>query len=235
MISLTHYTHEIDTLKKILDYGFAYVPNKRGLISDFLPNHNFEEREPQQFGMISFTGLPLINAKKHKNDFGKYGVIVSNEWANSHNIQKVIYIDNKGPVFESLQNLFKQGYDDLIHKSMLREKEVSEMSFTNKERAKIAGGYIYSNLMQLYEYMEPIHNSYQQEWRITHPSPYYGYAKTKEEIIQNVSPPKNWAKILNVLPVKPKDISGFVCPEKDMAVLQNILKPEIKSVRIDTY
>lgn len=124
MISITHYTHEIETLKKILDNGFAYVPNKRGLIADFLPHHNFEEREPQQFGMISFTDLPSVKAIRHRDDFGSYGVLVSKEWANSHNIQKVIYIDNKGPIFESLQKLFNQGYDDLIHKSMVREKEV---------------------------------------------------------------------------------------------------------------
>jgi len=49
---LTHYTRTIEAVANILTHGFAWVPNKRKLIQNFVPHHNFSGREPQQFGMI---------------------------------------------------------------------------------------------------------------------------------------------------------------------------------------
>lgn len=234
-IQLTHYTQEIGTIEKILKNGFAYVPNKRDLISDFLPSHDFSKREPQQFGMVSFTELSPSQAKEHRKAFGNYGILVSTEWAVFHQIQKVLYIGNDGPIYDCLCNLFQVAYEELNQKSLAREGEVTEMAYTNKIRAAIAGGYIYSNLLQLYEYIEPIKNSYQQEWRIIPPKPYYGYAETKAEIIRNVSPPKGWAQFLNVLPIKPEDIIGFVCPGSKQNDFKKLLQSEFSRKPIDIF
>jgi len=175
-MNLTHYTGEIDTIIKILNNGFAWVPNTRGLISDLLPFHNFKKREPQQFGMISFTELPPEGAQGPRQKFGNYGIVVSKEWAFSQNIQKVIYVANNGPLFDALQWIFQYAYNDLIRRSMKREGEISQMIFTNKARAAVADGMLYANLLQIYEYMEPIEHSNQQEWRIVNPSPLYGFS-----------------------------------------------------------
>ena len=234
MIQFTHYTG-IETIEKILRNGFAYVPNKRSLITEFLPLHDFTKREPQQFGMVSFTELSPSQAEDHRKDFGNYGIVVSDKWAVSHKIQKVLYIDNTGPIYDCLRNLFQVAYNELKQKSLAREGEVTEMAYTNKVRAGIAGGYLYSNLLQLYEYMEPIKHLYQQEWRIVHPKPYYGYGETKADIIRNVSPPKGWAQFLNVLPVKPDDIIGFICPENEQDIFKKTIPPEFIRKPIDTY
>jgi hypothetical protein len=168
----THYTSEIETVNKVLNNGFAWVPNTRRLITNLLPFHNFREREPQQFGMISFTDLPPEAAHGPRSAFGNYGIVISQEWASSNNIQKVFYIDSEGSIFEALRSLFKYAYDDLVKKSLNREGEVSQMAFTNKARAAVAGGILYAKLLELYEYMEPIEHSYQQEWRIVYPMPW---------------------------------------------------------------
>ena len=231
----THYTRHIQNINKILTNGFAYIPNKRELISNFLPLHDFSEREPQQFGMISFTELPIGQAQGPRKTFGNYGIVVSKEWAFSQQIQKVLYISLNGPIFHSLYKLFQYSYDELNNKSKLREGEVSSMAFTNKERARIAGGMTYSYLLQLYEYMEPIANSYQHEWRIVHQYPYYGYPKTKKEIIANVSPPKGWATILNVLKIEHQDIDSFICPANEREKLKDVLPLKFQGKAINTF
>lgn len=137
-MGFTHYTSEIETVNRILSDGFAWIPNKRGLIANLLPFHDFKDREPQQFGMISFTELPPEAAHRVRTTFGKYGIVVSQEWASSNNLQKVIYVDSKGPIFETLRWLFQYAYDDLVKKSLNREGEVSQMAFTNKARATVA-------------------------------------------------------------------------------------------------
>lgn len=222
-MSFTHYTGEMTTVQRILENGFVWVDNKRNLISDLLPNRDFIEREPQQFGMISFTELPPERAEGPRLEFGNFGIVVSREWAASHNIQKVWYVAGEGPIFEALRWLFQFAYEDLVKKSMQREEEVSHMAFTNRVRAEIAGGRLYSKLLQLYEYMEPIENSYQHEWRIVHPMPLYGYKNTKQEIIENVSPPKGWAKHVHVLTLTTDDIVGFVCPLNELGAFQELL------------
>lgn len=234
-MGLTHYTAEIETVNKILNNGFAWIPNIRGLIADLLPFHDFKDREPQQFGMISFTDLPPEVAQGPRGKFGNYGTVVSKEWASSKNIQKVIYVDSKGPIFEALRWLFQYAYDDLVKRSLNREGEVSQMIFTNKGRAAVAGGMLYAKLLELYEYVEPIEHSYQQEWRIVHPMPLYGYKETKQEIISNVSPPKGWGKFVHVLTLTPNDVVGFVCPAKERKFLQRALNHRYREKRIYTF
>ncbi|MBA4390236.1 MAG: hypothetical protein C0399_04785 [Syntrophus sp. (in: bacteria)] len=232
MAHLTHYTRSIDTIIKILINGFAWIPNGRDLITHFIPFHDFLSREPQQFGMVSFTELPPENAAPVRHDFGNYGITVSAEWALSQNAQRVLYIDYQGPVFDGFQRLFQYAYGDLICSSQLRTGAVSSMIFTNRAMANITRAFLYGNLLKLYEYMEPSMHSYQQEWRITNPEPLYGFKETKEEIIENVSPPKGWAKILHLLRIESRDVTGFVCPEHEVQLLRNSLSDLYKDKTI---
>lgn len=233
-MKFTHYTGEKETVRKILENGFAWVPNIRSLISDLLLLHDFTTREPQQFGMISFTELPPEVAQGPRRAFGKYGIVVSKEWAFSHSIQKVI-MANEGPIFEAIRWIFQYAYDDLVGSSMKREGEVTQMAFTNKARAAVAGGMLYAKLLEVYEYMEPIEHSYQQEWRIVHPMPLYGYGETKQEIIKNVSPPKGWGKFVHVLRITPNDVVGFVCPVRECSIFQETLDLAYQGKHIYTF
>ncbi|MBI5588823.1 MAG: hypothetical protein HY889_10735, partial [Deltaproteobacteria bacterium] len=155
-------------------------------------------------------------------------------WALSHKAQKVIYTDTTGPISEAFGRLFRQAFEDL--KSKIEDRSQGDkMAFTNKAMSVAYGGRMYSNLLQIYEYMEPIENSYQQEWRIVHPHPYYGYEETKEKIIQAVSPPKGWAKHLNVEKIEPKDVVCFICPAGEENRVRAILPANYKGKSIKTY
>lgn len=233
-IQLTHYTKDIENIRMILENGFAYVPNKRNLIKHFISEYDFTKREPQEFGMISFTELPVEMTKEIRQTFGCFGITIEMEWALSHKAQKVIYMDIIGPIPEAFGRLFQQAFEDLKSKIEARSPG-DKMAFTNKAMAVTYGGRMYSNLLQIYEYMEPIENSYQQEWRIVHPLPYYGYKKSKKEIIQDVSPPRGWGQYLNVLGVKPKDVVCLVCPAGEENRLRAILPDTYKFKAIKTY
>lgn len=83
--------------------------------------------------------------------------------------------------------------------------------------------------------MEPIEHSYQQEWRIVHPMPLYGYKEKKQKIIANASPPKGWGKFMHVLTLTPSDVIGFVCPEKDKEIFQRALNHSYREKQIYTF
>ena len=222
---LTHYTNDINTIVKILNNGFAWMPNQRNLINDFIPFHDFSNQEPQQFGMISLTELSAQNSTKHRNKFGDYGIVLSSDWCLKHNAHKVIYLDRKGPIFDAFKILFTNAYSELSSKIRFPEDEGWRRAYLNKDFAGFIGGFNWSLLLQIYEYMEPIENSYQQEWRIIHPTGIGFDDKSREKIITEVSPPKGWSKLISVLKVSNEDIVGFVCPQKDMKTLINKLHP----------
>lgn len=232
-LRLTHYTGEAAAVPNILSNGFAWVPNCRNLISKLVPAHDFSEREPQQFGMISFTDLTPDEAVEHRKEFRNYGIIVSENWARKHRAQKVLYIDKSGPIFDALSLIFNEGCNDVRSKIRFPNSAMWQMAYTNKAAA-ITNSRLWIGLLQLYEFIEPIENAYQSEWRIVHQEPYYGYAKTNAEIIKNVSPPQGWARVLNVVTVQPEDVLGFVCPRVEQENLKSVLPKDYKAKPVIT-
>lgn len=89
---LTHYTKKIDGVVNILSHGFAWVANRRNLVDILIPHHDYSEREPQQFGMVSFTEATPEEARSHSDAFGQYGIIVSDE---GNRGQTTIYLHDR--------------------------------------------------------------------------------------------------------------------------------------------
>jgi len=229
---LTHYTSSTEAVVSILSNGFAWVNNKRDIIKTLIPIHDFSDREPQQFGMISFTDSSPPAPTRHREKFGQFGIVVSHEWALSKMAQKVFYVAREGPITSALQELFGTGYRELKSQIKYPEDSAAQMAFTNKAMAQVHGGRLWSNLLTLYEYMEPMENAWHSEWRIVHKVPFYGYPSSKEAIIQNVSPPKNWAKIFNVVPVPEQAVIGFVCPSQHQQPFARALPSNFTSKEI---
>jgi hypothetical protein len=100
--------------------------------------------------------------------------------------------------------------------------------------AGVQGGLLWSNLLTLYEYMEPAHHADQSEWRIVHPHPLYGYP-SKKEIIQRVSPPTGWAKHLNILRAPDDAVICFVCPRQHEQSFMHALPSSFSSKPIRIY
>jgi hypothetical protein len=229
---LTHYTGQLDSVANIITHGFAWVANRRNLVEILIPHRNYSEREPQQFGMISFTEITPNEACFHSGVFGRYGVVVTDAWAKHQNAQRVIYVDSAGPVTDSLRSIFEIGYRDCEARIRYPEDAGWTMAFENKAVASsVAGAMLWANLLQLYEYMESSQFSGEREWRIVHPDPYYSLAgRRTEQVIRDVSPPQGWANYLNVVTVAPGDIEALVCPSSECHALRQALPPEYANV-----
>jgi hypothetical protein len=230
---LTHYTRSADAIVNILRHGFAWFPNRRNLTDLLIPGHDFSKREPQQFGMISFTELEPREADEHRQEFGSYGIVVSPEWAGKNAALPVIYVYDAGPMTETLKALFKLGYEDVRSKIRYPDDGGWLMAYENKHAAaSIAGSRLWAAMLQLWEYLEPFTNANQREFRIVHPDAYYSLSENKSEVIARVSPPMNWAKHLNVVPVMPQDVLAILCPPGQQTRLRESMPPDYVDVKI---
>jgi len=240
-LQLTHYTKDKQTVLQILTRGFAYSPCERKIIFDFIPEFKGKIMEPQQFGSISFTDLNYIAAKKFRDHFGRFGIGVSMNWTFKHDINKVIYIGKTGSLFESYKFLFRKGIQNYEENATRRGDAITKMSYENKWMSAIKGGPIYSNLLTLFEFMEPLENAWQSEWRIANKSPDYGFRPT-EDIDKNrkinleqVKDPKGWNTILKFIRINPEDITAFYCPFWQYFSFRHMLPKDYRMIHIITY
>lgn len=186
--------------------------------------------------MVSFTENDIRFHSKHRKRFGRWGIVISKSWLFSHGGERVLYLDDAGPLFESLEAVFRVGEADLESKIKYPDDSAWTMAYTNKAVAGgVAGSVLWANLLQIYEYLEPIASSYQNEWRVVNQQPYYGFAATTEEIIKNVSPPQGWAKMLNVLKFEPEDVTAIVCPITEIRGIRKKLPERYRRHKILPY
>lgn len=183
---LVHYTRDPETVASILENGFLLVPNKRGLIQRLLNTREFTSREPQQFGMVSFTELRIDQAAGHRESFGGFGIAVAWDWVLRNNAQRVIYL-GEGSVTDTFAWLFQFARQELERKS---PEPVLEFTMANRA---VAGMYsqLYGHLLTLYEFMEPERNSSQVEWRVVNKLPAYIDLTDRAAMIQNLIQQQN--------------------------------------------
>jgi hypothetical protein len=230
---LTHYTRTVAAVANILRHGFAWIPNRRRLAHILIPQHDYTRREPQQFGMISFTEILRDDARSHRDAFGPFGVAVTEAWAQSHCAQRVFYVDESGPVVEALRRLFALGYADIKRSIRYPDDAGWLMAYENKAAAGgINGSSLWANLLQLWEFLEPSSNSAHCEWRIVNPHPHYGFSEDKQQAIAQVSPPKNWAKITHVVKIECADVVELVCPQSAVTTLRAELPEEYSDITV---
>ncbi len=231
-MNLTHFTKTATALENILDHGFAWIRNDRKVISDLLPEVDFSEREPQSFGQICFTENTRESSIDHVEKYGTFGIEVNWEWAKRNLIQPVIYVPKEGPLLDSLRFLFTQTYN----KSKIEEKypgdKARQMWESNAAMASVVASPLYARLLKLYEYMEPANHSHEREWRITNQNPNYSISSNLQKTINDVSPPLNWATIINVVKIEPQDIIKISCKKENYSELKDRVPLRFKDVPI---
>jgi hypothetical protein len=248
---LTHYTSTLQGVVGILNDGFAWVPNRRNLMSTLVGGLDFSKREPQQFGMISFTDWSPPAPPRHREAFGDLGIVVSRDWAlaakplrgfHPDNVgpdllraQRVIYVE-EGPFLDALRFLYTTA---LNHLSLDGSADSfawlsATSSVMNKAMAGVEGQALWANLLTLYEYLEKGEHAFQSEWRIVHPLPFFGYAASTPEIIATVSRATGWAQVTGLRALQPPDeaITGFVCPRQKETALRQALPPQFSERQI---
>jgi hypothetical protein len=230
---LVHYTNSPEVVGSILRTGFLLVPNKRHLINALLGEEIFTEREPQEFGMVSFTQLPIAEATSHRERFGAFGVVVSWEWAFSHDAQRVIYVDEGGPVASTFAWLFRLGKQELDRAT---GHAPSPMTLANKAMAFTKSSTLYARLLTLYEYMEPERNSGQVEWRVVNKIPqYHDTGKPKDELVRELLEASKIWKNFGSIQLSARDVHAFICPRGAKPELQKNLPDSYRDVPILTY
>lgn len=85
---LTHWTGEIGTVVEILRHGFLMPRHDRRVMNKLRPDLPIKH-EPQAFGMVCLTDLPLAQADRHTRDYGPPGVVMSPGWAARNGARKV--------------------------------------------------------------------------------------------------------------------------------------------------
>ena len=132
---LTHYTRSPEAVANILNYGFAWMPNRRKLATLLISQHDFSRREPQQFGMVSFTELEPAHARTHCEIFGYYDGDVGCRGDPTRSAASDLYSMITGPVTAALQELFKIGYIDVTRRIEYADDAGWLMAYENKNAA----------------------------------------------------------------------------------------------------
>lgn len=224
---LVHYTRDAKTVASILEIGFLLVPNGRNLMQRLLNTRECAEREPQQFGMVSFTELRTAEATRHREAFGEFGIVVTWDWALRHSAQRVIYL-GEGSVLESFSWLFQWARQELERQS---PEPVNEFTLANRA---VSGIYsqMYAHLLALYEFMEPERNSSQVEWRIVNPLPHYIDLSDRQAMIRRlIEQAAAWKKV-GTVQVSPEDVIMLIAPPNQLRNLRGAIPAPFRSVPI---
>jgi hypothetical protein len=230
--SLTHYTSSAEVVASILAHGFLLVPSKRYLINAFLGEDLFDDREPQEFGMVSFTQMRIDDAAAHRGKFGAFGIVMSWDWALQNDAQRVMYVDAEGLIAPELAWLFRFARQEFERAS---GGSADARALDNKAAASFAKSTLWSRLLTLYEYMEPERNSSQVEWRIVNRLPQYHSGTTRAEVVSEIlSAVKIW-KNFGSVPITPNDVHAFICPRGEAPKLRALLPPQFSGIPILSY
>ncbi len=64
------------------------------------------------------------------------------------------------------------------------------------------------------------------------PHPLYSLSENKSEAIAHVSPPQNWVKFTNVVPIQPSDVMYLIARKPEVETLRSKLPRGYENIRI---
>jgi hypothetical protein len=99
--TLFHFTHSLETLKKILSSGFKPFYSSEDLTM-------FGVSECPGIPMVSFCDIPLSQAKKHVSDYGRYAIGLDKKWGmeKKKNVSPVHYIYKDSICARVIKNIY---------------------------------------------------------------------------------------------------------------------------------
>jgi len=116
--SIIHYTDTLDKLTSILKEGFAvkYCSEELSIEDD--------KGSSAAHPMVSFCDIPLSHSSKHFDAYGRYGIGLTKEWANSKGVNPVLYLESKSSISKTIGHL-------------LEHRRQSESNLTDEQKADI--------------------------------------------------------------------------------------------------
>lgn len=234
---LTHYTKSIESVVSILRYGFLWVASRRKLIRALVPGGGFESHEPHQHGIVSFTELAPPSTEKHRRLFGKFGIVVSEQWMKRWNAAPVLYLDDNGPVFSAFARIFRLGHRDLLDRIGDSTDQFRLKARVLAGLAGFHGAKLWGELCILHAHMEHARYADQREWRIVNPIPIQDISARSTEAVARTIPPQGWQLVdgLYRVVVKQQDIQCLICPSGWEHQLREGLPDGFEAVEIILY
>lgn len=226
---LAHYTTRTALLSILKNGSFRFLHNDRGLIQRFTGDFDWSEMpEPQPYGMVSFTELSIGEAQTHRKRFGPYGIVMRKEWLLEEYAQPVIYVPDSGPIHEALSSLFGMGLMELYERfaeDAGTPKSLARLGFApinKRAAATFLRSPFWAHLLTLYEYMQPIRDRDQREWRIVQPLP-VAFQDLEKEAQQRAAARDATTWGLRQLRFDPCDVAELIVPADNRAAFAGCL------------
>lgn len=233
-MNLIHFTRTPEAVANILREGFGYVAWPTKTARFVLPELPLLDREPQQFGMISFRMEGDEDCSKaHRQRYGSFGVCIDQNWALAHGAHPVIYVSEGGSVARAFRERFKSAKQVLDRELTRHPTDLFRLrAYGNAAAAGALGASEWATLLQIYQYMAPASDAEEHEWRIVQPHPLYSIPRTAAEAVAQLSPAQGWARILNSIRLTPEAIRYIIGPKGSASRLRPLLSADFSGVEI---
>jgi hypothetical protein len=229
-----HCTDSLDKVIGILKHGLIVRPCPRKVVLDALTDRNeFQNREPQYFGMACLHGFKVLPNSKYWKKYGPYGIELHPSFVENAGFRRVIYLDKDSRQFSRIKSDFDDALRQLDQKVYAKHPNDSfrHMAYTNKRVAALLGARKWADFLTEFEYMEPRHNRFEMEWRYARPEPYYD--DRPFSVIRNaVNDDANFARYTIPLKIKRADVLRVHVPFADKDALHLAL-PEYQGIEIN--
>ncbi|MDR0829874.1 MAG: hypothetical protein LBN95_07165 [Prevotellaceae bacterium] len=154
--SIIHYTSTFDVLKLILKEGFkikyCLESLKLGATGD-----GSNAAHP----MISFCDIPLSDAERHFDAYGRYGIGLTKKWAMKNGVNPVLYIDKNSLIAKSIYELIKARRDKASNLTDEQKSRILEIkSYAKNYAGELKRGGINKSDYRFYD---------EREWRLVAP------------------------------------------------------------------
>ena len=233
-ITLLHFTPTAKAIPAILQNGFAYVALPTKVATFVLPANIPGDREPQQFGMVCFRAqMAGEDLTAHRKRFGNYAIAMDLAWAKSVHAQPVLYVVPESPVSTALRRLMGRAAGTIRDEERRYSGDTARtMMYHNKAMASALGAPDWGDLLEVFQFLGPVEDEWEREWRVAHPKPYYSIASSGKDAVADVSPPQGWAQFLNVLKFERKSVLRLMVPTGAGAEMRRTLPAEYRDVEI---
>lgn len=171
--SILHFTKSIQSLSGILENGF-----KIKYCLEQVPYSSVNGPLPYAFPMVCFCDIPIMKAQTQMNNYGKYGIGLSRDWAIRMKMNPVLYIDSGSLVETSISELLRwsQEHFNKHPNDLLNKKDIAIRPLLNLLAfTKLFKGYNSYKKDPLFKFYD------EREWR-------YVFTQYIEELDSNIVP-----------------------------------------------
>jgi len=227
---LTHWTKYAKVVAKILRHGFLMPTHNRKVMTKLRPDMKLRE-EPQAFGMVSFTDLPLAQSGRHINEYGPFGIVMSPPWSSRHGARKVRYVSDRDSDFADLQQWAEAAAREVDGCIPYSDDAFWQLGHQNINAAAWLGASTQVQFLRELEFMQGAEYGWESEWRIVQSEPLSLEIKKGERRSDVLAAFRDtWgcpdSAIRVSIDVAPEDVFQILFPASELRTLQEALQTE---------